>query len=280
MASPLAQGGPPVPKHHLTLNTASPAHASDSADVRPPNTPLALHAKAGSPLASVLTHGPSAAMDAGCELCRDAFQAHQLVKILPECGHAMHSSCIVPYLKHRRDCPTCHTEVLRPENNRHAELSRLVMSSPSSSSNQEDAVLSIQEGVSLDSPDGVDVHHSPSTTVGDGPSPSSSPTSHLNVRNLTSPPSAVDVTAKPDLTVSALTSCGAGDAFNYSLDSVKLTPAHVEGQMTQRHQSHPPAAIRVGALSPVCSPVGRSPMATGSPTAPIQVQLDQSVKSE
>lgn len=288
LQSPMVQGTLVVPPH-LRLNTSSPANGAaamngglDSFDTRPANTPLALHAPANSPLAQVLTHGPSPLLDAGCELCRDAFQAHQLVKILPECGHAMHSSCIVPYLTHRRDCPSCHTEVLPAGKNKHAELSRLVMQSPSSSQHGEDHLALGGAGT----PNGHHVHGTPSTTQRD--SGSSSP-SHLNVLHLTSPPSAV---AKPDLTVSALTSCGAEkDGFNYALDSVKLTPAHpstIEGQMTQRHAAtngSVPASIKLdqkmknGSLSTVTSPVvSRSPHA-GSPTPPIPVHLE-SVKCE
>lgn len=230
-----------VPKH-LHLDTgASPTNASgacthgDTVDLHHSNTPLGHHAAVGSSLHALLSHGPLAG-DAGCELCRDLFQVHQLIKILPHCGCAFHSSCIVPYLKHRRDCPRCHVTVLTQEENRHHELSRLQMESPPANERL----------------------HTPEYTF------------HHGVLNGGS----IGVTSSPfvgvpsnDLTLSALSSCGRdGGTFEYALDSVKLTPLQVGPQ--HRHQHQHQASTIVHARHQNEQQTNSKPNSPGSTTMP------------
>lgn len=41
-----------------------------------------------------------------CAICQDQIKERDTLKIL-KCGHSFHSSCIVPWFKHRCTCPVC-----------------------------------------------------------------------------------------------------------------------------------------------------------------------------
>jgi hypothetical protein len=121
--------------------------------------------------------------------------------------------------------------------------------------------------------DAIAAAASPSTTH-----QSTASGSNLNV--LVSPPHSNS--KSHELAVSALSSCGDGQgAFEYQLDSVKLTPAQ-NGQPQQRHNTSAHLhAINVARqqqhqqLTSMTSPTAcaRSPTSTASPTHPIQVNL-------
>ena len=52
-----------------------------------------------------------------CSICIDEFEEGEKVRLLPLCGHAFHTECIMPWLKDRHGCcPLCKTGVL-DENN-------------------------------------------------------------------------------------------------------------------------------------------------------------------
>lgn len=276
-----------VPKH-LHLNTASPMSATAAnsttnadgfdggggVDAQHANTPLAMHAAPGSALQAILMHGPLAG-DASCELCRDLFQAHQLVKLLPRCGHALHSTCLVAYVKQRRDCPRCHTDIIsaRPDDEkRHGELAARRQGITPTSNNHAAATM-------RGSPHPFPYHHHLHTTpmsmreaIAAGLAPSAMTprqslyggASHLSV--LTSPPSASSMSSSLSLglSVDPLSSggilgssggFGSARAFEYRLDSVKLTPAgptmrdHAAGQLQQRHHATTPHAATAAAAT-------------------------------
>jgi len=52
-----------------------------------------------------------------CSICIDEFEEGEKVRLLPLCGHAFHTECILPWLKDRQGCcPMCKTGVLEDSN--------------------------------------------------------------------------------------------------------------------------------------------------------------------
>lgn len=50
-----------------------------------------------------------------CSICIDEFEEGELVRLLPRCGHAYHTECILPWLCERQGhCPLCKVSVLSP----------------------------------------------------------------------------------------------------------------------------------------------------------------------
>ena len=50
-----------------------------------------------------------------CSICIDEFEEGELVRLLPRCGHAYHTECILPWLTERQGCcPLCKIPVLTP----------------------------------------------------------------------------------------------------------------------------------------------------------------------
>ena len=48
-----------------------------------------------------------------CSICIDEFEEGETIRLLPRCGHAFHTSCILPWLQDRQGCcPLCKMEVL------------------------------------------------------------------------------------------------------------------------------------------------------------------------
>jgi hypothetical protein len=48
-----------------------------------------------------------------CSICIEEFQHGEMVRLLPRCGHAFHTDCILPWLTERQEyCPFCKTAVL------------------------------------------------------------------------------------------------------------------------------------------------------------------------
>mmetsp|Transcript_12309 Transcript_12309/g.31076 ORF Transcript_12309/g.31076 Transcript_12309/m.31076 type:complete len:876 (-) Transcript_12309:152-2779(-) len=48
-----------------------------------------------------------------CSICIDEFEVGETIRLLPRCGHAFHTDCILPWLQDRQGCcPLCKTEVL------------------------------------------------------------------------------------------------------------------------------------------------------------------------
>jgi len=51
-----------------------------------------------------------------CSICIDEFEEGETIRLLPFCGHAFHTLCILPWLKDRQGCcPLCKTGVLDNE---------------------------------------------------------------------------------------------------------------------------------------------------------------------
>eukprot|EP00531_Pseudo-nitzschia_arenysensis_P009441 CAMPEP_0116122034 /NCGR_PEP_ID=MMETSP0329-20121206/4004_1 /TAXON_ID=697910 /ORGANISM="Pseudo-nitzschia arenysensis, Strain B593" /LENGTH=761 /DNA_ID=CAMNT_0003615865 /DNA_START=518 /DNA_END=2803 /DNA_ORIENTATION=+ len=48
-----------------------------------------------------------------CSICIDEFEEGETIRLLPRCGHAFHTDCILPWLQDRQGCcPLCKTDVL------------------------------------------------------------------------------------------------------------------------------------------------------------------------
>lgn len=48
-----------------------------------------------------------------CSICIDEFEQGETLRLLPRCGHAFHTGCILPWLTERQGCcPLCKTSVL------------------------------------------------------------------------------------------------------------------------------------------------------------------------
>lgn len=51
-----------------------------------------------------------------CSICIDEFEEGEKIRLLPLCGHAFHTDCILPWLKDRQGCcPLCKTSVLKTD---------------------------------------------------------------------------------------------------------------------------------------------------------------------
>jgi Ring finger domain len=51
-----------------------------------------------------------------CSICIDEFEQGEKVRLLPRCGHAFHTECILPWLTEQQGCcPLCKTGVLEKE---------------------------------------------------------------------------------------------------------------------------------------------------------------------
>ncbi|CAM0943072.1 unnamed protein product [Alopecurus aequalis] len=50
---------------------------------------------------------PPAQEDSHCTVCLEEYQAKDVVRVLPYCGHAFHVACIDAWLKQQSTCPIC-----------------------------------------------------------------------------------------------------------------------------------------------------------------------------
>ena len=51
-----------------------------------------------------------------CSICIDDFEVGERIRVLPRCGHAFHTECIMTWLTERQGCcPLCKINVLPPE---------------------------------------------------------------------------------------------------------------------------------------------------------------------
>jgi len=54
-------------------------------------------------------------MSTSCSICIDDFEEGEKIRLLPRCGHAFHTECLLPWLTERQGCcPTCKTPVTCP----------------------------------------------------------------------------------------------------------------------------------------------------------------------
>jgi Ring finger domain len=51
---------------------------------------------------------------AGCTVCLGDFHDGELLRLLPNCGHAFHVSCIDTWLRAHANCPLCRAAVVAP----------------------------------------------------------------------------------------------------------------------------------------------------------------------
>lgn len=49
-----------------------------------------------------------------CSICLGEFKLHERVRVLPECAHLFHVTCIDKWLEHHSSCPLCRASALHP----------------------------------------------------------------------------------------------------------------------------------------------------------------------
>ncbi|GAB2238944.1 hypothetical protein Droror1_Dr00024857 [Drosera rotundifolia] len=47
-----------------------------------------------------------------CAVCLSAFEGHEMLRLLPRCGHAFHTQCVDPWLANHTTCPYCRGNLL------------------------------------------------------------------------------------------------------------------------------------------------------------------------
>ncbi|KAG6404508.1 hypothetical protein SASPL_136757 [Salvia splendens] len=57
--------------------------------------------------ARLRAHGGGAAVGGGCAVCLGDYKESEEVRLMPECGHVFHRSCIDPWLVIHPTCPIC-----------------------------------------------------------------------------------------------------------------------------------------------------------------------------
>mmetsp|Transcript_5091 Transcript_5091/g.10680 ORF Transcript_5091/g.10680 Transcript_5091/m.10680 type:complete len:399 (+) Transcript_5091:484-1680(+) len=105
---------------HASNNTtdgeAATRTTTDVEEASPPEPPAANTAPGAATTACVLH---TTTMSTTCSICIDDFEENEKIRLLPRCGHAFHTECILPWLTERQGCcPTCKTEVLCPPNDK------------------------------------------------------------------------------------------------------------------------------------------------------------------
>jgi len=81
------------------LNAASPDTESE-----PPSTPPATQTLFTTTMSTI------------CSICIDDFEEDEKIRLLPRCGHAFHTECILPWLTERQGCcPCCKAPVIVEE---------------------------------------------------------------------------------------------------------------------------------------------------------------------
>ncbi|KAL0290772.1 UNVERIFIED_CONTAM: RING-H2 finger protein ATL5 [Sesamum angustifolium] len=53
----------------------------------------------------------SSTEDAQCSICLAEYQEKEVLRIMPNCGHSFHLSCIDTWLRKRSTCPVCRLSV-------------------------------------------------------------------------------------------------------------------------------------------------------------------------
>ncbi len=105
--------------------TADPPVPSDASDAIPEQE----SPDGGTTTARVLF---TTTMSTSCSICIDDFEQGETIRLLPRCGHAFHTDCILPWLTERQGCcPCCKEDVIErlvPENNAEPETEIAVVS--------------------------------------------------------------------------------------------------------------------------------------------------------
>jgi hypothetical protein len=93
----------------VTPNSTIPTQEAEGSDEEQP--PL------GSPGLTRAKLGPYTTTKCTvCSICIDEFEDGEKIRLLPRCGHAFHTECILPWLTERQGCcPLCKTSVLETE---------------------------------------------------------------------------------------------------------------------------------------------------------------------
>lgn len=68
--------------------------------------------------------------DAQCTICLGEYQEKEVLRIMPQCGHNFHLSCIDVWLRKQSTCPVCRLPLKESFETKHARLAPLAMPQP------------------------------------------------------------------------------------------------------------------------------------------------------
>ncbi|CAL5340131.1 unnamed protein product [Camellia sinensis] len=68
--------------------------------------------------------------DAQCTICLGEYQEKEVLRIMPQCGHNFHLSCIDVWLRKQSTCPVCRLPLQDSFETKHARLAPLAMPRP------------------------------------------------------------------------------------------------------------------------------------------------------
>jgi hypothetical protein len=101
-------------------NNASSDASVEATDAFPeqaqPSTVTATSTSTTTPATTTTERLFTTTMSTGCSICIDDFEEGEIIRLLPRCGHAFHTECILPWLTEKQGCcPTCKALVICPE---------------------------------------------------------------------------------------------------------------------------------------------------------------------
>ncbi|KAL0373621.1 UNVERIFIED_CONTAM: RING-H2 finger protein ATL80 [Sesamum radiatum] len=68
----------------------------------------------------------SSTEDAQCSICLAEYQEKEVLRIMPNCGHSFHLSCIDTWLRKRSTCPVCRLSVQDAAETKHVRAATLM----------------------------------------------------------------------------------------------------------------------------------------------------------
>ncbi|KAK4415966.1 RING-H2 finger protein ATL80 [Sesamum alatum] len=68
----------------------------------------------------------SSTEDAQCSICLAEYQEKEVLRIMPNCGHSFHLSCIDTWLRKRSTCPVCRLSVQDTAETKHVRTATLM----------------------------------------------------------------------------------------------------------------------------------------------------------
>ncbi|XP_066331577.1 putative RING-H2 finger protein ATL69 isoform X2 [Miscanthus floridulus] len=109
---------------HLSRARAAAAAAGDAVVVQGYNVERGIHALEPSVVTTFPTvklgdgggqQPPPVQEESQCTVCLEGYEAKDVVRVLPACGHAFHAACIDAWLRQHPTCPVCRAS-LRAKN--------------------------------------------------------------------------------------------------------------------------------------------------------------------
>jgi hypothetical protein len=109
-----------VTQHHSNGLPDISLHESDNGDCEAPSPPLCSTDSAATSECSSTTTSTI------CSICIQDFEEGERIRLLPLCGHAYHTDCILPWLTVRHSlCPSCRAPVASGQNGNTDERARM-----------------------------------------------------------------------------------------------------------------------------------------------------------